>query len=461
MRKIYLIISIIILDIYLYNLLIYNRNYIEYPIRKIINNYTIGIEGISIIVMGLILSIIPIVLMIVPNSKEEETSKIRKNLGNKKIMVIMIILLILIGGQDLIIYYITYEIIIIPIYYLITREGSHYKRYMNRGEAGIRIMMYTIIGGIMILGGIIIGINKYGTTDNEIMNYLIKREGEEGIRRILNIIYMISFFIKIPIFPFHIWLPIAHSEAPTYGSVILASIILKIASYGIIRYNLPIMNETLYQEDKIFLILILISIVLGGIIPIRGIIDLKKILAYSSIVHMGVSTIGLIIKEGISIEGGIIIMITHGWISGGMFILIGNIYTRYKTRINIYYQGLIQVIPIWSILIIIYMLGNIGIPISYGFIGEIKVLSGIRKENIGITIIMIIGIVITNMMIIYKISKILYGSPSKLIKEEGYKEINKKEIIILLPLIVYLYGIMIYPEILISIINWATMLLIK
>lgn len=431
------------MDIYLYNILTYNRNYIEYQIRYLINNYTIGIEGISMIVIGIIVTIIPIVLMI-------------KSKGESKIMTIMIILIILLISQDIFIYYITYEVIIMPIYYFITKEGSKYTKYLTRQEAGLRILIYTIVGGIMILGGIIIGITRYGTTDNEIMNYIINREGEKGIKEIINTLYIISFFMKIPIFPFHIWLPIAHSESPTYGSVILASIILKIASYGIIRYNLPILS---IEEINKYNIMILISIIIGSIIPINGVIDIKKIIAYSSIVHMGISTLGIIMKEWGGIEGGIIIMIAHGWISGGLFILVGNLYKRYKTRISIYYTGLSKVYPIWSTLLFLYLLSNISIPITYGFIGEIKVIEEISKKNIGITIIMMIGILLTNMMIIYRITRMLYGETSKLIEKEGYKDMNKKEILMIIPGIIYIYGIIWKPDIITGIIKWGTILL--
>lgn len=416
------ILNIIGLNILYYKLLIYNNNIIEYQDRINIKDYWIGWDSINISILWLILFISPILWL-----------NIKKNIKLWNSLICGLISLLLI--QDLLIYYIFLELIVFPLFYLIIKEGSKYNYYMNRIEASIRLLLYTLFGGILLLLAVIIIRYKYGTTDNELLSYMIENN-QWNINIFIYVLLLISFFIKIPVFPFHTWLPLAHSEASTTGSMILAAIIIKLASYGILRYNLYI---NYYIPDYIismFITLILCSIIFSSIIPIRSILDFKKIIAYSSILHMNIALLGIFVSSYYGILGYILSIFTHAFISSTLFYLFGTLYTRYHTRILPYFSALIYYMPIYSGLLIMIIISNISIPFSISFISELLILIS-QNINYLYIVIIYIGIFLSTIYMLYLLNRILFGKSSIYIFK--YQDITYTELFTIVPLFILIF----------------------
>lgn len=246
---------------------------------------------------------------------------------------------------------------------------------------------------------------------------------------------MISFIIKFPIFPFHIWLPIVHVESPTIGSVILAALILKLAYYGLIRFVLPLFKDINDYYIPLIYILALISIIYPAIINIKE-IDMKKIIAYSSIIHMNYSIFGLFSKEISSIISSYIIMLSHGFISASLFILIGILYIRYHSRNLYYYRGLFTVMPIFSIILIFMILSNISLPFTSSFIPEILIIIDLINNNFFIASIFLLSLFFSSIYNIWFLLRLLYGSLSPYINY--YMDLTFNEFLLFLPFIFFI-----------------------
>lgn len=456
-RIIGMIVSIITLYIILYKLLIFNTNNNEYQDRIELLGYNIGLDGIGLGLIGLIGVIDPILIILVKGEKREE--KERKRIITN-LIIIKILITILFSSLDLLIFFITFELVLIPIFILISRYGSKYKYFIPRLEAGIRFFMYTMIGSLLMLISIIILYIKLGTTSNELINLKINSYNLDiSSIRILQIIWIFLFFsflIKIPMFPFHTWLPLAHSDAPTIGSIILAALLLKLGTFGIIRYSLytfdinplNIITNIQFSIDNIYsiylpiiYILSLLSIYYASILSIRALFDLKKIIAYTSIIHMNFSLFGLFSKDIIGLIGASLLMFTHAFISSGLFLLVGLLYKRYHSRFLIYFQGLSYSLPLFSIFFLLFSFANISLPFCSSFLSEFFILVSSYHANPFISYLLAISLIISSSFVMWFTIRILFGSISPymlplkttllLEKPEGLpeKELNNNNII--------------------------------
>lgn len=402
-----------------------------------INDYNIhfylGVDGISLFFLILTTFLISICLLI--------SYEIIKN-NIKEFFILFFILefclIISFSTLDIFIFYIFFESILIPMFLIIGFWGGREKKV----KAFYFFFLYTLTGSIFMFIAIIHIFLITGTTDYQILYNLNINFFYE---KIYFLIFFLTFAIKIPIIPFHIWLPEAHVEAPTSGSILLAGILLKLGSYGLIRFLIPLFPKACIYFTPYILILCLISIIYSSLTAIRQ-LDLKKIIAYASIAHMNLIILGLFSLNIQGLEGSILQMISHGLISSGLFFSIGCLYDRYHTRFINYYGGLSQIMPLFSIFLFFYILSNISIPLSSNFVGELLILIGIFEENVIIFFFVIIGLFFGSIYSLLFYNKICYGNIKNIYLKIFY-DLTYREFLINLIIIIPILLLGIYPKI--------------
>jgi proton-translocating NADH-quinone oxidoreductase chain M len=330
---------------------------------------------------------------------------------------------------------------VFPMFLIILLGGSRSQKI----KAGYYFLFFTIFGSLLLFISINYLIIQFNTV-NLYKLYYYKNLLTDLEQRCLWLTFFLSFAIKIPMFPFHTWLPEAHVEAPTIGSMLLAGILLKLGCYGFIRIILflfPLAN--VYFSSDLY-ILCLISIFYSCIIAIRQ-SDLKRIIAYASIAHMNLIVLGIFSFTTIGIYGSIFQSVSHGVVSSGLFFLVGVLYIRYKSRIIQYYSGLTQVMPLFSFIFLFFILANISFPLTSNFIGELLLFIGILKIGFNVLIISLLSIILNTIYSLWCCNRILYGNlKSQLIIK--YKDLTFLEINILLILIFCILILGIFPNIL-------------
>lgn len=350
---------------------------------------------------------------------------------------------------DLLIFYISFELILIPFFTYIGVSGYRKRRI----HASYLFFFYTLIGSFFMLISIFIIYSYTGTTDIEILWNI---EWTGNIKYLLWIALFLTFAIKVPLFPFHIWLPEAHVEAPTEGSVLLAGLLLKLGTYGFLRYLFPMFIDLNIYFNNLVVTLCMLGIVYTSLTTLRQ-IDVKRIIAYSSISHMNMCMLGLFSYNEIAIYGSIFLMIAHGIVSAGLFFIIGMMYNRYKTK-NIYYlNGIISMMPIMCFFFFIFTLGNIGMPGTSNFIGELLILIGIMYQGYYLGIFAaILGIFFCTVYSMWLYNKIIFLIPkfTYIITADLYIF----EIILLFPLMIFIFFMGVKPSIFFNLIASSVLL---
>lgn len=307
-------------------------------------------------------------------------------------------------------------------------------------RAAYQFFLYTLIGSLLMLLALLAIYFEVGTTDLQVLWYY-------NFTEIKQIIFWLAFFssfaVKIPMIPFHIWLPEAHAEAPTAGSVILAGILLKMGGYGFLRFSIPMFPEASIYFTPLIFTLSIVAILYASLTTLRQ-VDLKKIIAYSSVSHMGFVTIGIFSLNLQGIEGSILLMLSHGLVSSALFLCVGILYDRYKTRILKYYSGLMQVMPIFGIFFLFFSFANLGFPGTSSFIGELLVLVGAFQINRVLTFFASIGMVLGAAYSIWLFNRISFGG-LKMQYFQSFQDISRREFWILGPLTFIILWIGIYP----------------
>nr|YP_010726703.1 NADH dehydrogenase subunit 4 [Cystoclonium purpureum f. stellatum]WDY85190.1 NADH dehydrogenase subunit 4 [Cystoclonium purpureum f. stellatum] len=409
--------------------------------------YSIGIDGISLFFILLTTLLITICILI-------SWSSVKVNLKDYLIsfLILEFFLIQVFCVLDILLFYIYFESILIPMFLIVGIWGSRQRKI----RAAYQFFLYTLVGSLLMLLGLLIIYFQVGTTDFQILWYY---QFSELKQIILWLAFFASFAVKIPMVPFHIWLPEAHAEAPTAGSVILAGVLLKIGGYGFIRFSLPMFPWASIYFTPLIFTLSLIAIVYASLTTLRQ-IDLKKIIAYSSVSHMGFVTIGIFSLNLQGLEGSILLMLSHGLVSSALFLCIGILYDRYKTRIIKYYTGLIQVMPLFGIYLLFFTFANIGFPGTSSFIGEILVLVGAFHINTTLTFFSSLGMILGAAYSIWLFNRISFGS-LKLNYFSLYQDISRREFFILLPIMVLTVWMGVYPFSFLNEIHYSSMNLLS
>jgi len=409
-------------------------------------NYKVGVDGISILFIVLTTLISSLCIVSVNNTINNKLKEF--------LIAILLMETLMIGvfcSLDLVIFYLFFEGGLIPMFLIIGIWGGERRVY-----SAFKFFLYTLLGSVLMLVAIISIYWMTGTTD-------VEKLYEIGIdtkyQNLLWLAFFTSFAVKTPMWPVHTWLPDAHVEAPTAGSVLLAAILLKMAGYGFIRFSLglfPIASE--YFIPLIYL-LSLVAIIYTSLVALMQ-DDMKKLIAYSSVAHMGFVTLGIFTMTQQGIEGSIFQMISHGLVSAALFLCVGVIYDRMHTRLISQYGGIVSIMPKYAIVLMIFTLGAIGLPGTSGFIGEFLILMGTFKKNFLVATIASLGVILAAAYMLWLYKRVVFG---KLINDNLKKmvDLKKSEILILWSLAVptILFGF--YPEPLINTIEVSVSNLIE
>jgi NADH-quinone oxidoreductase subunit M len=380
----------------------------------------------------------------------------------KQYMIAMLILEAgLIGvflALDLLLFFAFFEVVLIPMYLLIGIWGSE-----NRSYASIKFVLFTAFGSVFLLAGIIALAVITGDAVGRITSFdfremlAVPLTGTEQL--LLFLAFGLAFAIKVPMFPFHTWLPDAHTEAPTAGSVILAGVLLKMGTYGFLRFNL-----TLFPEASVDLAFVMAAIGVFGIVYGAAVAivqpDAKRLIAYSSVSHLGFIILGIFALTSQGLDGGVVLMVSHGLTTGALFLLIGMIYERRHTRLISDYGGLAGVMPIFAGIFLFMALASAGLPGLSGFVGEFTVLIGGFLSFGGLAIAAAFGVVLAAIYLLWMYERMFTG-PVVHPENEGLADLGLRELAILVPIVVLVLAMGLYPKPMLDRITPSTELILR
>jgi len=410
-------------------------------------NFTLGIDGISLFFVLLTTLLIFLCILISWTSVK---------IYIKEFLIAFLVLEFFLIGVfsilDLLLFYIFFESVLIPMYLIVGIWGSRERKI----RAAYFFFIYTLLGSVLMLLSILYIYYQVGSTDYEILLTFIFSKTEQ---KFLWFSFFGSFATKVPMVPVHLWLPEAHVEAPTAGSVILAGILLKLGTYGFLRFSFPLFPEASYYFAPVVYFLAVVGIVYTSFTAIRQ-TDFKRIIAYTSVAHMNLVMVGLFSFNTIGLEGAILQSLSHGFVASALFIVIGVVYERHHTRMVKYYGGLVHVMPLYTSVFLFFTMSNIGLPGTGSFVGEFLILAGSFKANTSATFISATGMIIGGCYSLWLFNRISYGN-LKMQYLKNYIDINKREVFIFFPLIVGTLIIGLYPEIFLTSMHMSVNTLIE
>ena len=392
--------------------------------------FKLGIDGISILFIVLTTLITPICIISCINSVKARVKEF--------LIAILILETFMIGvfcSLDLVVFYLFFEAGLIPMFLIIGVWGGPRRVY-----SAFKFFLFTLLGSVLMLVAIIAIYWITGTTDvTQIYEIKIPKE----YQNLLWLAFFSSFAVKTPMWPVHTWLPDAHVEAPTAGSVILAAILLKMAGYGFLRFSLPMFPLASEYFTPLIFTLSIIAIIYTSLVALMQ-EDMKKLIAYSSVAHMGYVTLGIFTFTKQGIEGSVFQMISHGLISAALFLCVGVVYDRLHSRMISTYGGLVNYLPKYSFLFIVFALAGLGLPGTSGFLGEFLVLTGTFQKNYLVAMLATIGVILGAAYMLWLTKRVIFGV-TKNEQIKNIKDVNKSEmlILIILAFLVILFGF--YP----------------
>jgi NADH-quinone oxidoreductase subunit M len=395
--------------------------------------YSLGVDGISLLLVLLTTFLVPIAIASTWHAVEERV---------KEFMIFFLLLEVGMVGVfvalDLVLFYIFWEFTLLPMIFLIGIWGGE-----RRTGAAVKFFLYTFAGSIFMLVAILwIGLS-YGTFRIPI---LIQQGIPGGAQTWLFLAFAIAFAIKVPVWPLHSWLPEAHVEAPTAGSVILAGVLLKLGTYGFVRFNLGMFPQAAVAFAPLFGVLAVIGILYGAVVSYAQ-TDAKKLVAYSSVSHLGFVMLGLFALNPLGLQGAILQMINHGLSTGALFLLVGFIYERRHTRLLSQFGGLWKVMPLYAALSLIVFFSSAGLPGLNGFVGEFTILLG-AWHGYGTgwyAGLAALGVILAAVYLLWLFQKMFQGEVTQAANQE-LKDLRAREIWLLVPLIVLIFWIGLYPQ---------------
>lgn len=402
-------------------------------------NYNIGVDGISLWLVMLTTFIMPIAILSTWNAVKKHT---------KGFMAMLLLLQTGMLGAfislDLFLFYIFWELMLIPMYFLIGIWGGS-----NRIYAAVKFFIYTAVGSLLMLVGIIF-VYYYGIQSGNLVSGFGVQEFYQlnipyGAQFWLFLAFGFSFAIKVPMFPLHTWLPDAHTEAPTAGSVILAAVLLKMGTYGYVRFAMPLFPEALQTFIPFLAFLSVVGIIYGSLVAMMQ-DDVKKLVAYSSVAHLGFVMLGLFALNMQGMAGGMLQMINHGVSTGALFLIVGFLYERRHTRQISEFGGLAGKMPIFATIFLIITFSSIGLPGTNGFVGEFLALMGAFESDLRwYAVFATTGVILAAVYMLWVYQRIMFGKVTNP-ANENIKDLSAREIVIMLPLLLFVFWIGVYPN---------------
>ena len=393
-------------------------------------NYHMGVDGISMFFVLLSTLLTPICIGASWTAIQEKV---------KEYMVAFLVLETMMVGMfcalDFVAFYIFFEAVLIPMFLIIGVWGGPRRVY-----AAFKFFLYTLFGSVLMLLAILVAYFQAGTTD---IPTLMAFDFPLHLQYWMWLAFFASFAVKVPMWPVHTWLPDAHVEAPTAGSVILAGVLLKMGGYGFLRFSLPMLPEASEFFTPLVYGLSIVAVIYTSLVALAQ-EDMKKLIAYSSVAHMAFVTVGIFAGNEQAVAGSIIQMLSHGIVSAALFLCVGVVYDRIHSREIETYGGLVHRMPFYAFVFLLFTLASVGLPGTSGFVGEILVLVGAIKANTWVAALIAIGMVLGAAYMLYLYRRVIFG---ELTKEHLMKstDLNKREILVFAPLVVIVIWMGVYP----------------
>ncbi|MEE8226917.1 MAG: NADH-quinone oxidoreductase subunit M [Kiloniellales bacterium] len=392
--------------------------------------YRMGVDGISMPFVMLSTLLIPLCVI-----ASWDAIRVRV----KEYMVAFLVLETLMVGMfcalDLFVFYVFFEGVLIPMFLIIGIWGGERRVY-----SAFKFFLFTLAGSVLMLLGILA---IYFTTGTSEIPVLLTTYLPATLQKWLWLAFFASFAVKVPMWPVHTWLPDAHVEAPTAGSVILAGVLLKMGAYGFLRFSLPILPEASVYFTPLIYTLSVVAIIYTSLVALAQ-EDMKKLIAYASVAHMGFVTIGIFTPTQQGVAGALIQMLSHGFISAALFLCVGVVYDRMHSRLIETYGGLVERMPKYALVFMVFMLAAIGLPGTSGFVGEILVLIGVFQVNTWVALLAATGIVLGAVYMLYMYRRVIFGRLEKA-ELKSIADLNWRELAVFAPLVLLVLWMGIYP----------------